>query len=391
MVPAVSGEAQRLTRAALNRALLARQGLLDRLERPLVDAVEAIGALQAQQWPAVPVALASRVEGFAPDDLYGALECGDLVSGTLIRGTLHLVSAREHPAYAAVAAEARGHHWRRTEAEPGAEVRELLSELLAYAREAARSGEEIAAFVEDWVGAHPGAIDPAEVERQRELKWRPFLRWSAFVRAPADGRWGAKAPSALRSAPGPRRGPSRKKALEEVVRRHLRAFGPATAEDVASWIGWRTPPVREAIERVESGLARFEDEDGRALYDLPDAPRPDPDTPAPPRLLAAFDSVLLAYDSQRRGRIIPDEHRDAVYERRNLRVRPSYLIDGRVAGTWSVEVKRRAATVNLAPLEPLRRPARAALVDEAERVARAVHPEAKAHDVVVAGVVKRRR
>ena len=128
-------------------------------------------------------------------------------------------------------------------------------------------------------------------------------------------------------------------------------------------------------------LERFEDEDGRALYDLPDAPRPDPETPAPPRLLAAFDSVLLAYATKRRARILPDAHRDAVYERRNLQIRPSYLVDGLVAGTWSIEVKRREATLTLRPLERLARATRTALVDEAERLARALHPQAKAHKV----------
>jgi len=387
MVPRVTADAERMSVRALNRALLARQGLLDPLTAPLVEVVEAIGALQAQYWPALPAALGSRVEGFAPGDLYAALERGELVSGTLLRGTLHLVSAREHPQYAAVAAEARGHHWRRTDAEPGAEVDALLTELLAYAHETPRSGEEIAAFLERWVKAHPGAIDPVEVERQRELKWRPFLRWDAFVRAPADGHWGAKAPSELSAAPRPRRAPARATALKEVVRRHLRAFGPAGADDVASWIGWSTPPVRAALERLEPELSRFEDDDGRALFDLPDAPRPDPDTPAPPRLLAAFDSALLAYASNRRARIIPDRHRDAVYERRNLQVRPTYLVDGLVAGTWSVEVKRREATLTLRPLERLTRAARGPLVGEAERVARAVQPEAKAHHVVVEKLV----
>jgi winged helix DNA-binding protein len=370
-----------LTTAALNRALLARQGLLERLDAPLPKSVEAIGALQAQQWNALPVALASRVDGFAPDQLHDALEGGDVLAGTLLRGTLHLVSAREHPAYAAVADASRDPFWRRTDAEPGKKVDALLKALLAYAAKAPRSGEEIAAFLEEWIADHPDALDADEVEQQRKLNWRPFLRWSAFVRVPADGRWGAKAPSALRAAPSPRQAPAKTKELNDVVRRHLRAFGPATADDVASWIGWRAPQVRPALDRLK--LERFEDERGRMLYDLPGAPRPDPDTPAPPRLLAAFDSVLLAYDSKRRARILPDRHRDAVYERRNLRIKPSYLVDGLVAGTWSLEVKRREATVTLQPLQRLTKAARTELVEEAERVARSVQPEAKAHRVAI--------
>jgi hypothetical protein len=188
MVRAVSAEAQPMTLAALNRALLARQGLLERLDAPLVEAVEAVGALQAQYWPAPPVALWSRVADFALDPFYAALERGDLVTGTLLRVTLHLVSAREHPAYAAVAAEAAGHHWRRTDAEPGKEVAALLTKLRTYAAKTPRTGEEIAAFLEEWVAAHPKALDPAEVEHQRKYTGghgassRPFARsrsWSA--------------------------------------------------------------------------------------------------------------------------------------------------------------------------------------------------------------------
>jgi Winged helix DNA-binding domain len=373
-----------MTTTALNRALLARQGLLERLDLPLVEAVEAVGALQAQYWPGPPAALWSRVEGFEPDALYAALEAGELVAGTLLRATLHLVSAREHPAYAAVAAGAAGHHWRRTDDEPGAEVGQLLTKLRAYARRTPRSAEELGAFVEEWLADHPKALSTAELARQRELKWRPFQRWSSFVRAPADGAWGTKAPSALLAAPRPRGAPKGDKALDEVVLRHLRAFGPAGPDDVAGWIGWRTPPVRAAFERLDAKLERLEDENGRALYDLPDAPRPDPETPAPPRLLAAFDSVLLAYAAKRRARILPDQHRDAVYERRNLQIRPSYVVDGLVAGTWSIEVKRREATLTLRPLERLARATRSELVDEAERLVRALQPQAKGHAVVVA-------
>jgi hypothetical protein len=381
MVPAVSTD-ERLTLAALNRALLARQGLLARLDASLVEAVEAIGALQAQHWPALPIALSSRVEGFAPSDLYRELERGKLVTGTLLRTTLHLVSAREHPAYATVAGEVA--NWRRSKAEPTAGDDGLVKDLVAYAKRTARTGEELAAFAEEWVQGHPDAMHAQELAAQRDRKWRPITRWHGFVRVPADGQWGAKTPSALRAAPAARKRPAVEAALDEVVLRHLRAFGPAGPEDVAGWISWRTPPVREAFARLASKLVAFDDDAGRTVHDLPDAPRPDAETPAPPRLLAPFDSVLLAYASKRRARILPDKHRDAVYERGNLRILPTYLVDGRVAGTWGIDVKRREATVTLRPLDKLPRGTRAELVDEAERLARTVAPDAKAHGAVVA-------
>jgi hypothetical protein len=377
----VAKDAEQLSLAALNRALLARQGLLERLDAPLVEAVEAIGAVQAQHWPAPPVALWSRVEGFAPADLYAALERGDLVTGTLLRTTLHLVSAREHAAYAAVAGEVAD--WRRSKAEASADAQRLPEALVAHARRTARTSDDVATFAEDWVKAHPKALHRDEVKAQRSRSWRALARWHGFVRVPEAGEWGTKSPAALRAAPKPRKKLAPEDALDEVVVRHLRAFGPASADDVASWINWRPKPVREAFARLEGKLARFEDEGGRSLHDLPDAPRPDPETPAPPRLLAPFDSILLAYASKHRARILPDAHRDSVYERKNLRIRPSYTIDGLVAGTWDVEIKRGEAILALRPLEKLPRAARTELVEEAEQLVQAMRPDAKSHRVVV--------
>jgi hypothetical protein len=220
-----------------------------------------------------------------------------------------------------------------------------------------------------------------ELARQRSLSWRPFLTSSSLVRAPADGRWGSRTPALLRAAPSRADAPTGEAALEEVIRRHLRAFGPAAPEDVASWIGWRTPPVRNALERLAGQLEQFSDEGGRRLYDLPGSPRPDPETPAPPRLLAGFDSVLLAYAVKHRDRIIAEADRKAVYDRGNLRIRPSFLIDGYVAGTWSLQVRRGEAILTLQALRPIASAARAALIEEAERTVAVLAPEVRAHSV----------
>ena len=141
--------------------------------------------------------------------------------------------------------------------------------------------------------------------------------------------------------------------------------------------------IGTVLERLRPRLVTCRDDRGKELFDLPDAPRPDPETPAPPRLLAAFDSALLAYASGRRARILPDAHRDAVYERKNLRIRPTFLVDGRVAGTWSLEVRRREAVVTLVALERLSAAVRGELVHEAERLARALQPAVAAHRAVV--------
>ena len=332
--------------------------------------------------PALPVALWSRVRGFAAEDLYSALERRELVIGILLRGTIHLVSAREHPDYARIVEESGANDWRRTSAELTPETARLRTEILAY-MESARSREEVAGFIESWLAAHPGAIDAAEAEVQRAFQWRAFYRWSALVRTPADGQWGAKTPEALLAAPLPP-APDPEAALTAVILRHLRAFGPAAAEDVAGWIGLGTPRVRAALERLAPELVRFEDEDRRTLYDLPEAPRPDPGVPAPARFLPSFDSTLLAYASKgrARARIVPEACREPIYARGNLRILPTFLVDGKVAGTWSVEVRRREATLTLTPCVPVARAARKPLVEEGERLLRFSHPKAKAHQVV---------
>jgi hypothetical protein len=376
---------QRLPERALNRALLARQGLLERFDAPLVEVVEAIGAMQGQAWPALTVGLWSRMASFAPDDLYAALARGDLRWGIGIRGTLHLVSAREHPAYAVVAATWTD-NWHRAIDETTPEMHELRAALLAFAASESRTSEEIREFAEAWVAEHPDAIDPAELEAQRSLKWRPIYRWSALARVPSGGEWGTKAPAdhvAVAVAPGSKQAPTPDEALAHVARRHLRAFGPAAAEDVAGWIGWGTPPVRALLESLDRELVRFEDEHGRALYDLRDASRPDPGTPAPPRLLGAFDSTLLAYAAPRRERIVPEALRDVVYQKANLQIRPTFLVDGLVAGTWAVDVRRREAALTLRPAGKLTRALRAALTAEGTGLLAALHPAAKAHRVAV--------
>jgi hypothetical protein len=374
---------ERLSDRALNRALLARQGLLERFDRPLVDVVEAIGAMQGQAWSALPVGLWSRLDGFSPDDLYAALEAGQLHWGIGLRGTLHLVSAREHPAYAVVAAGVTA-SWHRALEETSPGMHALRGALLTFAGSAARTNEEIRDFVETWVEAHPEQIDQREIDSQRGVGWRPIYRWSALTRVPAGGSWGTKAPpdhQAVAIPPTSKLAPSAASALEDVARRHLGAFGPAAVEDIASWTGTPTPPLRELVDRLGDELVRFEDAYRRTLYDLPDQPRPDPETPAPARLLGAFDSTLLAYASKRRERILPDALRDVVYQKANLQIRPTFLVDGLVAGIWSTELRRREATLALRPAGRLTKAARAALAGEAQGLLAALHPTAKAHHV----------
>lgn len=375
-----------LSDQALNRALLARQGLLERKRAPLTDVVESIGAVQAQYWPAVPVALWSRMHDVSPAALYDALTDGELVTGQLIRGTLHLVTARQYPSYAAMAAESGVDRWHRTKAEPTAGMDRIRRDMADYAGEQPRTNAELSAFIEAAVSAalreDSNLIDPAELAQQRASSWRAFFRWSGLLRVPADGTWGPKKPSAYQAAPPPE--PWSPEVLVNAIRCHLRAFGPAAAEDIAAWLGWGTPPVREALQQLGEKLVQFSDSAGRTLFDLPDAPRPNLDVVAPVRLLPNFDSTLLAYAPKHRTRILPEPYRSVIYQPGNLTLLPTFLIDGLVAGTWASKVQPREATLTLTPLQPLTAGARKELVAEAERLLCAAQPDARTYDVQVA-------
>jgi hypothetical protein len=361
-----------VTERELNRALLARQGLLERIDAPLPDAVERIGAVQAQSWPAVAVALWSRVAGFTPDALHAAMEDGSLVNGLVHRGTVHLVSAREHPMYAGVF-EGSGNAvpWR-TKAERGPEADALLVAVREAAAGQVLTAADVAELAEAWVAEHPDAIPGEELEQQRKSGWRTLLRCGDLVRVPSSGTWGSKAPDAVTAAPEPKAEPGR--ALRDVVRAHLRAFGPAGADDVAQWIGWKVGPVKEALADVE-GLQELQD-GKRTIHDLAGAPRPDAEAEAPVRFLAAFDSVILAYAPKRRTRIVPEGRFDAIYNRANLQIRPTFLVDGFVAGTWSSQVKGRKAAMTITPFGRLPRGARGALQAEGDALLAGVHPAA---------------
>ena len=356
----------------LNRALLARQGLLERIDAPLADVLERIGAVQAQSWSAAAVALWTRVARFEPSALYAALEDGSVVTGLVHRGTVHLMSAREHPLYAGVL-EATGtaDPWR-TKAERGADAANLRRDIAKAAKGKVLQAGDVAELAEAWIEQHPGAIADEELAKQRQVKWRTLLRGGDFVRVPASGTWGAKAPDAVT---GPPKAKAKGKALDAVVLAHLRAFGPAGADDIAAWIGWRTPAVREVLERVDGDLDEIA-VDGRTLHDVRDGPRPGGDTEAPARFLAAFDSAILAYAPKRRSRLVPDGTFDRIYNRANLQIRPTFLLDGFVAGTWSAEVKGKKATLTLRPFTRLPRGAKGALTEEGEALLAGVYPKA---------------
>jgi hypothetical protein len=364
----------------LNRALLARQGLAERIDAPLDKVLERIGAVQAQSWPAAAVALWSRSQDFEPARLYAALADGSLVTGLVHRGTVHLMSAREHPLYAgALEASGKAEPWR-TKEQRSDDAAQLRPAIAAAATGRLLDAGQIAELAEAWVAKHPDAIPQEELAKQRDVKWRTLLRGGDLVRVPANGTWGPKAPDAVTGPPAPK---ATGAALDAVVLCHLRAFGPAGADDIAAWLGWRTGQVNDALGRLGDAVQEIA-RGRRTLYDVPEGPRPDGDGEAPPRLLAAFDSVILAYAPKRRARLIPDGAFERIYNRANLQIRPTFLLDGLVAGTWSAQVKGKKGSLQLSPFGRLPRGAKAALTAEGEALLAAVYPAATNRAVTVA-------
>src|SRR5947209_10892953 len=278
----------KLTLRELNRALLARQLLLKRTKLGTVDAVERLACLQGQWAPAPYVALWTRLAGFERARLTRAIDRGEVVKATLMRGTLHLVSAREYPAYALATLEGRFAAWRPPGGPAHADLAGVHARVLKFAAKTPRTREEIRAHIAEHM--------PAEAANDERL--RNWLLWAAvttsgLVWEPAGAHWEHRQVSRHVAPPARlRRAPRPEAAYELVVRRHLGAFGPATVADIATWSSVRVPHIRAALARLR-GVRRFTDERGRELFDLAAAPRPSADTPAPPRFCATLAAAIL--------------------------------------------------------------------------------------------------
>jgi hypothetical protein len=327
-----------ISREELGRATLARQLLLARERVEVVAAVERLGGLQAQE-PRPPfVALWSRLEGFAADDLRRALASGKVLRATMMRATLHLMSARDVRV-----------------------LRSALQPALSDAMRGALKGrdggftvDELLPAAEELLPATFNELRPQLLERFPEANERALgyaVRTNLPVAmVPSEDRWGFPRDATFRAVKV-----TRKPRPDELARRYLGAFGPATAADLQTWSGLKG--TAEVLEGMELWSAT--DPRGRTVYDLPDAPRPTGGEDPPARLLPDFDSLMLAHAD--RSRIIDDAHRGKVATK-NLRIRATFLVGGRVAGTWAPKGKR----VELAPFGRVAKAARAELEAEGE-------------------------
>ena len=337
-----------LTARELNRALLARQLLLERAAVGLPEALELMGCLQAQYAPSMYIGLWSRVDGFGRDHLTRALQERTVVQGTLMRVTIHLVSAADYWPLALAVREARRALWLR--ATRHTVSAEELAEAAAVLRERVRESPVRRSEMDQLIG------------RERAIG---AGLWEDFIRVPPSGTWERRRADLYGAAEDwlgpPPADLNVEAATEHLVRRYLSGFGPATAADVADWGGLRTADVLAVLVRLD--LRRFADEDGRELYDLPDAPIPDPDTPAPVRFLPTWDASLLVH-ARRKG-VIAEAHRPLVFNTKTPHSVCTFLVDGTVAGTWRYE----KGEIRLAPFTPLAPAVLAEVEEEAARLA----------------------
>lgn len=330
-----------LTERELNRALLARQLLLERSPLSIRDAVERLGGIQNQYAPNAYIRLATCLEKFRRDDLTRALVRGTVVQGTLMRSTIHVVSAREYWHFAMG-------------------VRRAIREWAEKAD--TRAGRKGMARRENLLRAQL-AGGPKSVKELGELGKGFVGLWSELVRVPPSGTWERRRADLLALAEHWVGSPDTSEAagLEHLVRRYLRGFGPASLKDVSSWAG---VPVADLVTpAARLPLRRFRDDRGRELIDLPRAPLPPADTPAPVRLLPTWDASLLVH--ARRTGVLPEEYRPLVFSNKNPPSVPTFLVDGRVAGQWRFDGRR----IELEPFGRLTRATQRELREEAVRMA----------------------
>ena len=357
-----------MTPRALGRATLARQMLLARDRVPALQAIERLAALQAQM-PRTPfVALWSRVMGFRREDLTRLLAEHAVVRATTMRGTLHLLAARDYANIRAALQPSltKGMQAILRDRAQGLDVEAVTAETRRFFGKEPRTFTEVRDFL---MKRHP------EVD-ERAMGYAVRLHLP-LVQVPTGDAWSfpATADFALAEswlgAPLPRGG-----GPQAIVLKYLAALGPATPADVQSWTG--LPDAREVVEALRPKLRCLKGERGRELFDLPDAPRPPEDTPAPARLLPEFDNVLLGHAD--RKRFVADEHRARIYLP-GLRVAATFLTDGRVAGTWTVERTKGAAALVIEPFASIAKASSTELQEEASALLRFVEPEASSFDV----------
>lgn len=334
-----------LTQRELNRAVLARQLLLDRRRLSIPRALERMGGIQNQYALNAYIRLWSCLDGFRRDELTRAYERRTVVHASLMRETIHVVSRDDYWPLIVATRRARQEWW-------------LRINKSHTARDVAARAQRLREFLADG----PRTRD----EILRQLGERSFAgthHWLDLVRVPPSGTWDHRRAHTFAAAEkwiGPPE-VDVDDALDHLVRRYLAAFGPAVRDQIPKWSGIPATQLKPALARLE--LRRFRDADGKELVDVPRAPLPDAETPVPVRFLPTWDSLLLVH--VRRAGIIDEEYRDRIFPIDLPPSFPTVLVDGRVVGTWKYENGR----VLVDAFERIPRAAQRELKEEADRLA----------------------
>jgi hypothetical protein len=313
-----------LTARQLNRATLGRQLLLRREPLDVVDAVRRVVALQAQEAASPYLALWSRIADFDPADLDVAFADGSVVKASLIRLTLHAVVAEDYPAFhnamlSSLRASRLNDRRFTTTGLSTEDADTLLPHLLTFAARP-RTKAEIEELLAERLG-----------ERNDPRAWWALKSFAPLHHAPTGPPWSFGTRASFVAAPKAPNPESVDESVQRLVLRYLEAFGPASVADFAQFTMLRRPVTRDALSGLAGRVEELEGPDGTTLYDVPMGLIPDEDTPASPRLMPMWDSILLAYSD--RSRVIPPNYRRLVIHQ-NGDVLPALLVDGYVAGVW---------------------------------------------------------
>ena len=355
-----------LTPRALARATLARQLLIERARMPALDAIEHLAGMQGQAPHAPYVGLWTRLEGFRAEELSELISARRVVRAPLMRATLHLVSAGDFRCVRPVVQPVLERGFAGSPFDiAGIEVPALLEAGRSLLAERPHTRVELgAALVRRWPEHDPGSLAQAVTYLVPVVQVPPRGLW----RTGGAARW-ASAESWLGVAP-----PAAAMSLEELLVRYLAAFGPATVRDVQSWSGLTR--MTEFADRLRPRLRTFRDEHGNELLDLPDAPRPDPDTPVPPRFLPEYDNLLLSHAD--RTRFITGGEQVPLPPGNGARF-GTLLVDGTLRATWRITGDPGAAVLHIEPFGRLSH--RDAIAAEGERLLRFVIEGAAVGDV----------
>jgi hypothetical protein len=354
-----------LTRRELNRTLLARQLLLERVDIPILEAVEKLAGLQAQVPNPPYIGLWTRLQNFKREDLTQLMEQRRIVRAALMRSTLHLVTAEDHqrfrmtiqPALIKALSAFFGQKAK------GVDVEKLVGTARAFLEEKPRTTGELSKRL-------------LEVEPERDPNALAYVirAYLPLVQVHPGGTWGSG--SAAYATAESYFGKCHPEDLRLLLLRYLAAFGPASIMDFQAWAGMTN--LKEAVGKFRSELVIYQDENGKELFDLPDMPILPADTDAPVRFIPEYDNLLLSHAD--RTRIIADEHRSKVFLSAG-RVIATFLVDGFVRGTWKMSRAKSRATLLIEPFEALSPQEQTALYREGEALARFIENDTQEFEI----------